>query len=171
MLYFFVSLITYFCFLGLKGRKALIGLDKDKYDLKKFKKWLFTKQHFLTLELLGIFLIIISFIYSSKVVGICTIILYMALSLLEIKKDDSKFKLKKQDLKIIIPTLLIYIIAFGLICLDYYNFQKGLILYERVNYYYPIVIILGYILYPIVYLFALITKPNKKKTKKKSKRK
>ena len=167
MLFLLISLVTYFTFLILKGRKALIILEKDKYNIKKYKKDLFNKKNFLTLELLGLFLIIIAFFFNSKITFICTIILYMLLSLLEIKKMKNEFKFNKQNTKIILITVVIYIVIFTLIFIDYYNYFKGIITYDRTNFYYPIIFILGYILYFIIYLIAKLTiKSGNKKSKK-----
>jgi len=167
MLFLLISLVTYFTFLILKGRKALIILDKDKYNIKKKKKDIINKQNFLTPELLGVLLIIVAFFFNSKITYICTIIFYMFLSLLEIKNMNNKFKFNKQNIKIIIITSVIYLIIFAIMSIDYYNYVKGMITYDRTNFYYPIIFIIGYILYFIIYLIANLTIKigNKKKQK------
>ena len=165
MIFFFISLVTYFCFIILKSRKALLILEKDKYDLKKFKKWIFTKENFVTLELLSIFLIVISIYHDDNVTGICTLILYMFLSLLFIKNIKEKFKLSKKSIKIIVPAAAIYLITFGLIITDYLLTQTGYIMHSHITIYYLIVIIIGYINY-IIILFAVKVSIKAKKGKK-----
>ena len=162
IIFFFVSLITYFCFLVLKGREAFVNLEKSKYNISKFKKWVFTKKNFLTLELLGIFIIIIAFRFDIRTVGICTIVFYLLLSLLKIKSSKNKLEINESNKRQIWVTILVYVLIFGLIFIDYYIYQKGFIFYNRTIYYYPIAIIVGYLQYPIIYLVSAILKQKKK---------
>ena len=66
MLYFIISLVTFFTYLIFNGRKYLIMFINSKYDLKKIK--LFTLDKYSTLELFGFVLVILSFFLTSKVV-------------------------------------------------------------------------------------------------------
>lgn len=143
MIYFFVSLITYITYQTLKTRKVLI-------NQKKYKEWLFTKKNFITPELLGIVIIIIAFTTNSKITGICVIILYMILSLLEINKIKEKQKLNKQNIKIAITTIIVYLLMFLLFIIDYNNMQREFFMVDHSKYYYMISIIIGYLHYLIL---------------------
>ncbi|MBR3363200.1 MAG: hypothetical protein IKG40_04710 [Bacilli bacterium] len=163
MIYFIISLVTYFTFLILKGRKYLSYLSNKKNNQKKIKP--FTLDKYLTPELFGIVLIILVFFLNSKIIGILFIIFYTILSLIEIRNSNS-IKLNKNTKKIIIITIIIYLTAFIIIFIDYYNYQKGFIFYNRTNYYYILVFILGYLEYAIIYLSHKIVQKKSKKTKK-----
>lgn len=165
MLYFIISLVTFFTYLVFKGRRYFTEFSKAKYNLKKIK--LFSLDKYLTLELFGIILVVLAFFLTSKTVGILFIIFYMILSLFEIRKFDSGFKLDKKATYSILITSFIYLVIFVIIFIDYFNYQKGFIFYDRVNYYYLIVFIIGYLEYLIIYLsFILCGKLDKKKRKK-----
>ncbi|MBR2588044.1 MAG: hypothetical protein IKD77_02430, partial [Bacilli bacterium] len=92
MIYFIISLVTYFTFLILKGRKYLSYLSNKKNNQKKIKP--FTLDKYLTPELFGIVLIILVFFLNSKIIGILFIIFYTILSLIEIRNSNS-IKLNK----------------------------------------------------------------------------
>ena len=143
MIYFFVSLITYITYQTLKTRKALI-------NQKNYKKWLFTKKNLISPELLGIVIIIIAFTTNPKITGLCMIVLYMILSLLEISKIKEKLKLNKQNIKVYIITTIIYLLIFSLFIIDYNNIQKEFFMVDHSKYYYMITIIIGYLHYLIL---------------------
>ena len=86
MIYFIISLTTYFTYLVFKGKRYLSYFIEQKYNLKKIK--LFNIKKFLTLELLGVILVVLTFFLNSKTVGILFIIFYMILSLIEIKNSN-----------------------------------------------------------------------------------
>lgn len=169
MIYFFISLVTYFCFLVLKSRKALFNLEKSKYDIQKYKKWVFTKKNFVTLELFAIFLVVIAIYHDAKVAGISAIVFYMILSLLELKNFDDKFKFNKKNIKIIIFEVIIYLLVFGIIITDYILTQRGIILYSHIPIYYLIIVIMGYLNYVIIYALSISKKKAKKGKTTKSK--
>ena len=163
MLYFIISLVTFFTCLVFKGRRYLAEFIKVKYDLKKIK--LFSLKRFLTIELIGVVLAVLAFFLTSKVIGILFIVFYMILSLLEIGKMDKPLKLDKMGKKTIIISGFIYLIMFVIIFVDYFNYQKGFIFYDRVNYYYLIVFVMGYLEYLIIYLSVVLGKKLEKKRK------
>ena len=155
MLYFIISLVTYFVYLFLKGRKHLTYFIGQKYNFQKIK--LFNKENYLTLELLGVIIIILVFFLNSKTLGIIFLAFYTILSLIELKKAKS-IKLDKTAIITIFITLFIYLISFIFILVDYLNYQKGFIFYDRINYYYIAVLILGYIEYIIIYFSCKLSK-------------
>lgn len=155
MIYFIISLTTYFTYLVFKGKRYLSYFIEQKYNLKKIK--LFNIKKFLTLELLGVILVVLTFFLNSKTVGILFIIFYMILSLIEIK-NSNLLKIDKTAKKTIFITIIIYLAVFIIIFFDYFKYQQGFIFYDRVNYYYIIVFILGYLEYIIIYLSLKINK-------------
>ena len=157
MLYFIVSLVTYFTYLVLKARRNISYFKQQKYDSKKIK--LLAKDKFLTIELLGIIIVVLVFFLSSKIIGIIFIVFYMLLSLIEIRKSKP-LKLDKTGVNILTLTLSIYLILFFIISVDFYNYQKGFIFYNRVNYYYIVVFIAAYLEYILMYF---VLKLNNKK--------
>lgn len=163
MIYFFVSLVTYFCYQILKERKILISLNELDYDLKKFKGLVFSKKSFLTFELLGLIIVLMAFFFNSKVVGISMIVLYMLLSLLEIKNMSGKYKHDSKINRTILFVVLIYFVLFGLIVLNFCGYKNGYMVNDYTNFYYLIVIVFGYLLYVFTYICALAaSKINKK---------
>ena len=165
MLFFMISLLTYFTYLLFKGMKYLSYFKKQKYDLKKIKP--FILKEYLNIELLGIIIVVLTFFLYSKVIGIIFIIFYAVLSLIEIRKASIYPKLNRTSITTILITLIIYAIVFVIIFIDYYDYQKGFIFYDRTNYYYIIVFVLGYIEYLILYFSLKLSKKLKNKASKK----
>ncbi|MBR2833697.1 MAG: hypothetical protein IKE75_04665 [Bacilli bacterium] len=163
MLYFLVSLVTFFTYLIFKGRRYLMDLQDNNFKLEKKK--FFCLDKFLTLELIGIFLVILSFFLTSKEIGILFIVFYMIFSLFEIRNVKGTLKIKKEVLRTIIIVSFMYIFIFILIFIDYFNYQKGFIFYDRVNYYYPIVFVMGYFEFLIIYFSAILSKKTVRKGK------
>jgi len=79
MIFFFISLSTYFCYLVLKSFNTLELLQKEKFNVTKSFNWIKEnyKKIFLTSELLVIILIVISFNADAKAMGICMVVFYM----------------------------------------------------------------------------------------------
>lgn len=176
MIFFFISLSTYFCYLILKYRQGLMALENEKYDLKKYSKWIIKngKENFLTLELLAIILIIIAFNFDAKVMGVSMVIFYTFTYLFTLRKQEGKFKFKAPNVRISIISIIIYALILGLFCLDYQYLQSGDLLFDHSKFYYIAVILLGYIAYFIILLSAFIDKPIElliKKIKKNKKNK
>ena len=162
MIFFFISLVTYFCFLILKTRKGLLNLEKTKYNLTKYKKWIFTKENIITLELLSIILIVLSLYQNSKTIEICAIVIYMFLSLIEIKNMKESTKIKKENKQIILITTLIYLLVFSVLTIDYIHNQTGYILKDHTTIYYSIIIVMGYLNYLIILFSAHLSKKKNK---------
>lgn len=166
MIYFFISLVTFFCFQILKSRKALITIEENKYDVKKYKNWLFQRENFATLEIAAILIVIICIFHGDKVAGISAVVFYMILSLLEIREVDKKFKFNKNNIKIIIPTIIIYLIFFGIIITDYMIVKDEVISFNHTTIYYLITVVIGYLSYLIILLSLYLSNIGKKKAKK-----
>ena len=158
MIYFYISLITYFIYTIFKYKDSLILLQRANYNSKKYIKKL-DKNIFINKELVIIVLVIIAINLDLKTIEISTIITYMVLSLLKLKQNN-KLKI---DNKIIVRliTLLIIFIALNIwFILDYKNYHnpKGLI-FDNSPFYYIILYIFTYISYLITLVINYIVKP------------
>ena len=87
MIFFYISLSTYLCFNIIKYKKIFSILQKNKYSLKSYSKWLGQnlKEIFANKELLSIILIIIACNFDLKVIGVSTVILYTIFFLVDYK--------------------------------------------------------------------------------------
>ncbi len=160
MIFFYISLITYFCFLILKGRNGLILLNNNKGNLKKYRYTVIKKgkELFLTPELLGIILIVIALNANEKITGISFVIFYMFLFLYLLRKSKAKFKLKKGNIRLIIIIALLFIFINILFYLHYMSFQSDFLLFDTEWMYYIASVILGYLLYFIIWFCGLINR-------------
>ena len=158
MIYFYVSLLTYFVYTFLKYKDSFILLQKSNYNSKKYIKIL-NKNNFINKELIIIVLIIISLNLDLKSIEISTIIVYMILSLSKLK-EKKKIKINK---KIVLRTMSILII-FTLLniwfIIDYksYHNAKSLI-FENSTLYYIILYIFTYTSYIITLITNILVKP------------
>ena len=104
MIFFYISLSTYICFNIIKYKRIFSVLQKNKYDLKSYSKWLSknSKEVFLNKELLFIIIIVIALNFNLKVIGVSTVILYTILFLLDYKKKNKVKVDKKLKTRIVI---------------------------------------------------------------------
>ncbi len=173
MIFFFISLSTYFCFLVLKYRKILLELNKQKFDLKKNGTYIIkhAKEIFLTSELFGFILLIVVFNVDAKVMGICTVIFYTLMFLYELKNKKDKLKINKKIIVTAVTILIIYLLVSLGFCLDYYNLQNDFLIFDHTWLYYIIVILMAELAYFIGLGAAFISSPIRKLIDKKSKHK
>ena len=158
MIFFYISLITYYIYTILKYKKTLILLQEANYNSKKYKKSL-NKSLFINKELIIIILIIIALNFDIKTIEISTILVY---TLLELTKTKDKTKLKRENKIIIriIPLVIIYILLNVWFILDYKSFHEteGLI-FDNSAIYYIILYIFTYILYLVTLIINNVVKP------------
>ena len=160
MIFFYISLVTYFCFLILKGRNGIILLNNSKGDLKKYRQNIMKKgkELFITPELLGIILIIVALNTNEKITGICFVIFYMLLFLYLLRKSKEKFKLKKGNIGLIVALVLLFVLLYVLFGLHYISLHSDFIWFDTQWIYYIISIIIGYLLYFIIWICGVISK-------------
>ena len=110
MIFFFISLSTYLCYLVLKYQKGLALFKKENYAVKSYGKYLVKhpKEIFLTPEILSIIIIVVAINTDAKIAGICMVIFYMIMFLYELRKFDKKIKMDINIVRILIVTLIIY---------------------------------------------------------------
>lgn len=158
MIFFYISLITYYIYTILKYKKTLILLQEANYNSKKYKKSL-NKSLFINKELIIIILIIIALNFDIKTIEISTILVY---TLLELTKEKDKTILKRENKIIIriIPLVIIYILLNVWFILDYKSFHetKGLI-FDNSAIYYIILYIFTYISYLVTLIINNVVKP------------
>ena len=158
MIFFYISLITYYIYTILKYKKTLILLQEANYNSKKYKKSL-NKSLFINKELIIIILIIIALNFDIKTIEISTILVY---TLLELTKEKDKTILKRENKIIIriIPLVIIYILLNVWFILDYKSFHetKGLI-FDNSAIYYIILYIFTYSSYLITLIINNVVKP------------
>lgn len=170
MLFLLISLSTFYLYFILKTFKAINVLDKEKFSTKKYFKEIFKNpaKYFGTLELFFIVLIIVALCTNAKVAGICTVLFYMILCLLELKKRE-KLKLKANNVRVFIITLLLFAALNVPIMIDSYNYQNSFASFDPTFIYYSILYIIMYLLWFIVGVSSLINSLFTKKASKKSK--
>ena len=163
MIFFYISLSTYICFNIIKYKKSLSDLQKNKYDVKKYGKWIFQnyKQTFLTPELLAILLLVIVFNFNLKVIGVSTVVFYTLMFLLNYKKK-TKIKINKQIMSRIIAIILIFIGLNVWFIIDYMSYHYADIIFDNTPFYYIILIFMSYLSYFIVWIANLIVRPSDK---------
>ena len=161
MIFFFISLSTYICFLVLKYQKGLKALDDQKFKLKDYGKWIKNnfKKLFLTPELLAIIVIAMAINTNAKVTGICMVIFYLLMFLYELYHKTDKMKLNKRLIMVIVTVCLIYALTFTAYYLDYLSLQDDFLIFDDTWLYYIVVIIMGYIAYYLIFFGALINRP------------
>ena len=161
MIFFYISLVTYFCFLILKGRNGIILLNNSKGDLKKYGTSIFknAKELFLTPELLAIILVTIATNANEKITGICFVIFYMLLFLYFLRKSKKSFKLKKGNISLIVILTVLIVLANVLFYMHYTFFHDDFLIFDTEWIYYIVLIIISYLFYFIIWLGELINKP------------
>ena len=96
MIFFFISLTTYFCYLILKYQKHLVLLNKDKFNIAKYSKdEVHNASNFLTPEILALVVVIIAVNTDAKMAGISMVIFYTLLFLFELKFYKKEIKMNK----------------------------------------------------------------------------
>lgn len=160
MIFFYISLVTYFCFLILKGRKGIILLNSSKGSLKKYFQNIKIngKELFLTPELLALILVVIALNANEKTMGICFVIFYMLLFLYFLRKTKDKFKLKKGNISLIIILIIFFILINAIFFIHYMSIQDDFFIFNTMWIYYIISVIVGYLLYFIIGFGELINK-------------
>lgn len=155
MIYFYVSLATYFCFCIIKYREGLYYLQKEKYNPKNYLNYLKENKRklFLNIELLAFLLIIVAIHLEQMYLGICTVILYTILFFYKLKKQNKKLKIDKKIKSRISIIIIIYSLVNSVFCLDYYLNN----IYDNYIIYLTILIFMTYISYYIVYLSNILT--------------
>lgn len=158
MIFFFISLSTYFCYLVLKSMDCLELLQKEKFNIAKSFKWVKEnpKKVFLNPNLLGIILIILAFNVDAKAMGICMVVFYMFMFLYELRDEKNKLKFNGNVIRTSIIILVIYILVM-LGCVWNNNIvSTEFILVDNRWIYYIIMVLMIYFNYFIVLISGLI---------------
>lgn len=179
MIFFFISLSTYLCYLILKYQKGLALFKREKYVVKDYGKYLLKhpKEIFLTPEVLALIVIALAINTDAKIAGISMVVFYMIMFLYELKIFDKKVKLDINMIRILTIVLLIYIGLSIWFVVDYNALQSGFLIFDHRWIYYIIVIILGYFSYFVILLGGLFNRliikliPTKQKKKSAKKQK
>lgn len=160
MIFFYISLSTYICFNIIKYKQALLTLENQKYSIKNYSKWLFQnfKQIFLAKELFAIILLIITLNFNLKIIGVCTVIFYTIMFLLNFK-NNHKIKLNSQTITRLVVITLIYIGVNIWFIVDYASYHYADIVFDNTAFYYIVLILMSYFSYFIVWLANLIARP------------
>ena len=168
MIFFYISLSTYICFNIIKYKKSLFSLQQNKYKIKDYGKWIFQnyKEVFINKELLAIILLIITFNFDLKVIGVSTVIFYTIMFLLDYKKKI-KLKINKQMISRILIIIILFIGLNIWFILDYMSYHYADIIFDNTPFYYIILILVSYFSYFIVWLANVIASPFDKLLKRK----
>ncbi len=151
MIFFFISLSTYLCYLILKYQRQLKILQDNNFDMKLFGNYITKnpRETFVTPEILGIVIIIMALFADAKIVGICMVGFYTLLFLAELR-DFKKVKFNSDSIKTIIFIMILYVLlflVFGL-CNHY--------VLDSIWIYYAIVIGLSYLSPFVIMLFGFL---------------
>ena len=146
MIFFIISLSTYFCYLVLKSFNTLELLQKEKFNVAKAFKWIKenAKKVFLTPEILAIILIIIIFSADAKIIGICMVIFYMFMFLYKLKGYKKQIKFDGNVIRTGIITLIIYILVCITFAWNYNSVSNDFIMVDNRWLYYIIMILMIY---------------------------
>ncbi len=160
MIFFYISLITYFCVLILKSRNIIILLNNSKGKLKTYYHNIIKnkKKLFLTPEILGLVLIIIALNANEKIMGICFVIFYTLLFLYFLKDVKNKFKLKKGNGLLITILIIFFVVINILFVVHYIITHAGFFWFNTTWIYYIVLIIFAYLLPFIILLCQAINK-------------
>jgi hypothetical protein len=167
MKFLIISLTTFYIYGLLKLIRNIDILEKNKFKTKDYIKSIFKCKKFLLFELLFVFLILIAIFTNEKVTGICTIIFYMILALISLK-NKPKFKFKANHVRILIMTIILFLVANIPVFMDSYHSESMVLTYNPSFIYYGILYVQMYLLFFFVIISNLI---NNIFTKKSSKRK
>ena len=169
MIFFFISLSTYFCYLILKYRKGLKALQENKFKVKDFGKWIFknAKKTLFIPELFAVGIIAISIYTDAKITGIFMVVFYMLLFLYELKIKDGNIKLESKGKRVVITACLIYLLVFIALCWIDIILQNKILFFDYKWIFYLIVIVMSYLSYFVILISAIINKPLEHLLKKK----
>ena len=106
MIFFFISLSTYLCYLILKYQRQLKILQDNNFDITKNPR-----ETFVTPEILGFVIIIMALFADAKIVGICMVGFYTLLFLAELR-DFKKVNFNSDSIKTIIFIMILYVLLF-----------------------------------------------------------
>lgn len=134
---------------------------KDKYDTREYAARIKKnyKSIFINAELFSFLLIIVALNFNVKILGICTIIVYMLLFLYKLKTNNKTLKIDKRIRIRIIGILFIYLTINIWFYMDYNSYHSAAIIFDNTPFYYIILITITYLSYFIVYLVNIISKP------------
>ena len=165
MLYFYISLTTYYLFCIIKYREGLFYLKKDKYNSKIFINRIKKdyKNIFINPELFSLSIIIIALNLDVKTLGICSVVIYMALFLYKLKKSNKKLKIEKKLISRILLIITIYILLNIWFIIDYNSYHKTGLYIETTPLYYIILVMITYLSYFVIYISNIISKLFEKK--------
>lgn len=163
-IFFFISLVTYICYIGFKCSNGLIELKTLNYNSKKYFDYIKknAKKLFITPELLFILFLIIAANANEKITGISMIIIYMFLSLYLILTKKKKLTIGKTIIPIVICIVILYLLLFCFIAYDYYITHSSFLIYDYRFIYYFLVILMGYFVYYIILISNIIVNLIKK---------
>ena len=159
MIYFYLSLLTYFFYSIIKYKNALILLKEKKYNTKEYLKEIKKRKYYINKETIIILLIIIAVNLDLKTIEITTILIYMLLSLQSL--NNQKKLLLDNKIKTRIIILLITFIVLNIwFILDYksYHPKKGII-FDNSPLYYIVLYLYTYISHYITLIINIISKP------------
>lgn len=158
MIFFFISLSTYFCYLVLKSFNTLELLQKEKFNVTKSFNWIKEnyKKIFLTSELLVIILIVISFNADAKVIGICMVVFYMFMFLYKLKGYIKQLKFDGNVIRTGIITFIIYILVSIIFVWDNNTASSDFIMVDNREIYYVVMVLMIYFNSLIVLVSSLI---------------
>ncbi|MCI9585017.1 MAG: hypothetical protein HFH45_00020 [Bacilli bacterium] len=113
MIFFFISLSTYLCYLILKYQRQLKILQDNNFDMKLFGDYITKnpRETFVTPEILGFVIIIMALFADAKIVGICMVGFYTLLFLAELR-DFKKVNFNSDSIKTIIFIMILYVLLF-----------------------------------------------------------
>lgn len=157
MIFFFISLSTYLCYLILKTGKSLAILEHEKFSVVKSFQWILKnpKKVFLNFELLAFILIVIALNSEAKVMGICMIIFYIFMFLWMFNGYKKMPKFNSDMVRTGIITFILYILIIVGCMLVYNQSQQEFLIYDDRWLYYIIVILAMYFNCFIVLISAL----------------
>jgi len=171
MIFFLISLSTFYVYFVLKVVKSINVLSDVKYSIKKYFKKV-KKEYVKTFNLLDlsfIILILIAFVTNEKVTGMCTVILYMVLCLKELK-DKGNFQFNANNIRIFIITLFLFTALNIAILLDYNEATNMFLDYSPIFIYYSVLYIVMYFIWIIVGIAGFMNNLFSKKSSKNNKK-
>lgn len=159
MIFFFISLSTYLCYLILKYQRQLKVVQDFKMDMKKYGNYVIKnpKETFLTPEILGIFIIVMALYSDAKIAGICMVVFYTLLFLAELRSFQ-KVKFNSDIIRIIMFIVILYVLLFLGFIFNLFGLNNSDLVYDNRWIYYASVIILSYLSTCIILLFGYLNK-------------
>lgn len=164
MIFFFISLSTYFSYLILKYQRNLEVLQDSKFNIRNYLSYIKEnpKRCFLTPELTGFILIVIALNSDAKVMGISMVIFYTLMYLYELKGFKKHIKLDVDIIRTILIMLVIYILVFIMFVLDFNNSQSEFLIYDNRYLYYIVMVMMSYFSFVFILISGFINNVIKK---------